>query len=475
VNPVLVDTTTVTVCSSQLPYTWNGQQLTAAGVYTDSLTSHAGCDSIATLILNVKPVLTETTTVIVCTSQLPYNWNGQQLTAAGVYTDSLTSQAGCDSIATLILNVNPVLTDTTTVTVCASQLPYIWNGQQLTAAGVYTDSLTSQAGCDSIETLILNVNPLQSSRDSISICQNQLPYAWNGNLYNAPGTYSDTLLSQFGCDSIATLVLSISPLATATISGSDTLCKGDSRVMSIHLTGNAPWRITYTDGTNTFTIDSIMSSPYLLTLSPTVTTTYTLTSVSSGGCTNILTNASITLTVIQTVQGIRYPNVLTTPLVNTPLSARLLGAGYSYSWSPPIGLSATDIRNPIFNYNNGVNYLITLTSPEGCKVVDTVRVIMRDPAQTIVSDIFVPKAWSPNRDGHNDRLRPLCVNIREILYFRIFNRWGQLVYETNIIGEGWDGIFRNKEQVSDTYTWTLEAYGLDGRHFKKSGNSILLR
>jgi hypothetical protein len=62
-----------------------------------------------------------------------------------------------------------------------------------------------------------------------------------------------------------------------------------------------------------------------------------------------------------------------------------------------------------------------------------------------------------------------------LYYFRIFNRWGQLVFETNKIGEGWDGMFKGKEHVQDVITWTVEAMGVDGVHYKKAGNSVLLR
>src|SRR5678815_4713311 len=150
VNPVLTDTTSVTVCTSALPYLWNGTSITTAGTYIDTLTTTAGCDSIAALILSVNPVLTDTTSVTLCSSQLPYIWNGQSITAPGTYIDTLSSQSGCDSIATLILMVNPVLTDTTSVTLCSSQLPYTWNGQSITAPGTYIDTLTTTAGCDSI-------------------------------------------------------------------------------------------------------------------------------------------------------------------------------------------------------------------------------------------------------------------------------------------------------------------------------------
>jgi gliding motility-associated-like protein len=93
----------------------------------------------------------------------------------------------------------------------------------------------------------------------------------------------------------------------------------------------------------------------------------------------------------------------------------------------------------------------------------------------IYSDLFVPKAWTPNRDGHNDKLYPLTAHIKKLYYFRIFNRWGQQMFETTEIGKGWDGMFHGKQQVMDVYTWTFEALGEEGRHFKRAGNSVLLR
>jgi gliding motility-associated-like protein len=127
----------------------------------------------------------------------------------------------------------------------------------------------------------------------------------------------------------------------------------------------------------------------------------------------------------------------------------------------------------MFTHDATTEFTITLSSDNGCKVVDTLLVFV--PTTVPGSDIFVPKAWSPNKDGHNDQLRPLCVNIKELYYFRIFNRWGQLLFETNQIGKGWDGIFNGTEQVQDVYTWTVEALGEDGKKYKRSGNSILLR
>src|SRR5204863_2203006 len=107
----------------------------------------------------------------------------------------LTSSTGCDSIATLNLTANAVVTSTTDITICNNQLPYSWNGNSYPAAGTYPVTLTSSGGCDSIATLNLTANPAVTSTTNITICNNQFPYNWNGNSYPAAGTYSVTLTS----------------------------------------------------------------------------------------------------------------------------------------------------------------------------------------------------------------------------------------------------------------------------------------
>src|SRR6185295_18600601 len=106
-------TTSILICGDQLPYSWNNQSYNAAGTYSVTLQSSAGCDSVATLNLTVNPVVTSTTNQTICSNQLPYNWNGQSYNAAGTYTVTLQSAAGCDSVATLNLTVNSAVTSTT--------------------------------------------------------------------------------------------------------------------------------------------------------------------------------------------------------------------------------------------------------------------------------------------------------------------------------------------------------------------------
>nr|MBA4140323.1 gliding motility-associated C-terminal domain-containing protein [Segetibacter sp.] len=265
-------------------------------------------------------------------------------------------------------------------------------------------------------------------------------------------------------------VVSVNPVPTATISAGGSICAGSGKTLEVTLTGNAPWSFTYSDGSRSYTVNSITSSPYKLTVTPAASTTYSITSVTSGSCTNNSVNSSTTVTVTAGERSVRYPTVTTTENVPTQLQARNFGANTTYSWSPLVGLSFGTVYNPVFRHNKQTQYLITITTPSGCTVVDTLLVRM-----TIESDLWVPKAWSPNSDGHNDKLFPLTRNIREIKYFRIFNRWGQLVFETNKLGDGWDGVFNGKPQISDVYTWTVEAVGLDDKYYKRAGNSVLLR
>jgi gliding motility-associated-like protein len=466
-----------TVCASAVPFKWNGLDVTKADDYVFTTKSQAGCDSTITLRVAVVSTVTATKDTTVCTNQLPFTWNGISVTAAGNYPYQTKSAAGCDSIITLRVKVNQPTASITTVTICQNQLPYTWNTVAYTTTGTFTYTTKNSVGCDSIATLKLTiVQTVKGPVDSITVCANALPYQWNGINITAPGTYTKTLTSFAGCDSIATLVVATQPIATATVSGGNPICPGQSTTISIGLTGNAPWTLTYNEGTTSHTISGILSTPYVLTVSPANTTTYTLRSVSDAKCSNNNLTSSVTIIVSQVaLPGVRYAMVTAAKNVAKQLSARDMGTAAKYNWAPPAGLNFTDVRTPVFMYDKAVEYLITINPGNGCRVVDTLRVAIVESPLPIRSSLHVPNAWSPNNDGSNDKLYPLTINMKELYYFRVFNRWGQLMFETNKLDEGWDGMYKGKPQVQDVYTWTVEAEGLDGVHYKQSGNSILLR
>ena len=216
VLPTSTSTTTLSICPSALPYKWNGLTFTGSGTQIAHLTNSVGCDSAATLILTVLPTSTSLTTLSICPSELPYSWNGLTFTSAGTQTAHLTNSVGCDSAATLVLTVLPTSTSTTTLSICPSALPYSWNGLTFTSAGTQTAHLTNSVGCDSAATLVLTVLPISISSSKISICPSALPYTWNGLTFTGAGTQTAHLTNSVGCDSAATLVLTVLPTSTST-------------------------------------------------------------------------------------------------------------------------------------------------------------------------------------------------------------------------------------------------------------------
>ena len=289
------------------------------------------------------------------------------------------------------------------------------------------------------------------------------------------GVYYIKATNAAGCSTIQPVNVSFNTAPTSIISGGATICAGSTKSLSVSFTGTAPFSFTYSDGVSTVTVNDIQTSTYQFTVSPTLTTTYTITNTSDAICSNPDDRTSATVTVLPPIQPIRYPDVVASANVPVQLTVQNLGIGTSYEWIPPAGLSDPFVFNPVFNYDRTTKYLIKITNSSGCSVTDTLLVKMKTEAPPLTSDLFVPKAWTPNGDGHNDKLYPLTVNIVSLKYFRIFNRWGQLMFETNVLGFGWDGMYNGQPQVSDVYTWTVEAVGIDGKDYIRSGNSLLLR
>ena len=216
--------TTISVCPSSLPYSWNGVTFTSAGSQTVHLTNAVGCDSAATLVLIVKAISSSTTNITICSSALPYTWNGLTFTGAGTLTAHLTNSVGCDSAATLILTVNPVTTSITRISICPSALPYSWNGLIFTVEGTQVAHLTNSAGCDSAATLVLSVKSNSTSTTSVNICAGTT-YTFNGKSYDSTGTYVAHLINAAGCDSTATLILTVKYPTTSSTTA--TICTGN--------------------------------------------------------------------------------------------------------------------------------------------------------------------------------------------------------------------------------------------------------
>jgi len=238
IKPTSASTSIISICPSALPYTWNGRSYNTNRTDTFYLTNSLGCDSITILKLTVKSTSTSTNNLSICPSALPYTWNGLTFNTAGTQTKTgLINSVGCDSSTTLNLTVKTTSTSTNNLSICSSALPFTWNGLTFNTAGTQTKTgLTNSVGCDSSATLSLTVKPTSISTNNISICFNLLPYTWNGLTFNTGGTQTKTgLTNSVGCDSSATLNLTVYPSPnTSNISGLSIVNKLDTTSYSVN-------------------------------------------------------------------------------------------------------------------------------------------------------------------------------------------------------------------------------------------------
>lgn len=208
----------IAICASQLPYTWNGTALTSGGqnAAVFNTTGRNGCDSIVTLHLTVNPIVYHTANLTICQSQLPYTWNGILLTQGGnnIATYRTTNTMNCDSIVTLNLAVISTLRDTVTLTVCENSFPFTWNGISVTSGGnnraVYSTT-SATTGCDSVVSLNVTVKDTVITDQALTLCQTLLPYTWNNITVTAGGNNVArfTTTGSNGCDSTTRLNLTI--------------------------------------------------------------------------------------------------------------------------------------------------------------------------------------------------------------------------------------------------------------------------
>ena len=211
---------TVTLCYGET-YQWHDKTYDASGVYIDTLSN-----GVATLHLTILPQVEETIEEATICAGDTYTWqaDGKVYAESGTYSVTLQDINGCDSVVILHLTVNPIATTEEHITACDS---YTWNGETYTQSGEYIYTTTAANGCDSIVTLHLTINNSEiGAPEYATICYGET-YTWNGQTYSTEGEYSITLSNTLGCDSVATLQLTIMPEATTTtetvVIGSDEL------------------------------------------------------------------------------------------------------------------------------------------------------------------------------------------------------------------------------------------------------------
>ena len=179
---------------------------TSQGFYTDTLQSSGGCDSVLNSVIFVMPEHVVNSDMTICAGS-SYTFNGLTYLNEGSYSDTLQTIHGCDSIINLNLFVKETYDTIISETVCSGK-DYVFGTQLLNSPGQYIDTLQSMDGCDSVVTLSLFYTSPLLTLINESICDDSTIY-FSGTLLTSSGIYTDTLTSSTGCDSIVSLYLDI--------------------------------------------------------------------------------------------------------------------------------------------------------------------------------------------------------------------------------------------------------------------------
>ncbi len=366
------------------------------------------------------------------------------------------------------------------------------NSLIVTDAGIYKCEIINSLGCFNYDTILVIQKPLPSGNLG-TITQNYIcpgeqilltanggnTYQWyldgniipnqsNDSLYaTVAGFYSVELISSYGCKSIVPSFLEIKktdkPIPDFTFNENciNTPIKFYNQ-SNVSNSGNVLYTWDFTDlpGSNSINPSHIFSNTgyYLVKLV-----------IESEKCRNVRDSIVKVIKIVVPPSGIRYNEV--NAVINQPQQLEARNIGLEYLWQPAIALNNYRTIQPVFTYNRDVQYLINIKDKSGCNIVDTVLVRVFGNGE-----IYVPNAFTPDRSGGaNDHMYPILVGMIKLKFFRIFDRWGKLVFESNQALPGWNGIYNGKAQPMDTYTWTLQAIDINGKLITKAGNCVLIR
>ena len=228
VNPSYASTDSKVVCSSDLQagYTYGSTVINSVGIYNVPFTASNGCDSVVTLKVSEGREYFVEKAISICPSQLPFTFNRRTYLGSVVDTIPLVSQAGCDSNVVLRLTVNSAYTRNVTDVVCENDLPYRYGTETFTASGNYKIQMTTVNGCDSVVNLSLTVNPAFDTVVNVTVCDDALPYTFDANnVFTLPGDYTIQYQTASLCDSIIKVHFVVNP--TYKVMDEQTVCHQD--------------------------------------------------------------------------------------------------------------------------------------------------------------------------------------------------------------------------------------------------------
>ncbi len=266
-------------------------------------------------------------------------------------------------------------------------------------------------------------------------------------------TYTLNVQTPIGCSDQDSITINVYPGAFGAIIPDTGYCPGNSA--QLWATGGTSYTWTPAYGLS----DTSIADPIA---APLTTTDYTVYIRDMHNC---LDTEKVTVQV--------YPDAV----LNMPDSVTVYpGEQYHlepgtnclyFSWFPPAGISATNISDPLMSPEVRTRYFVDATTEHGCTLRDSIDVLVKETV------LDMPNAFHPG--STNNLFKPSKRGIAQLKSFTIFNRWGNKVYSSTNIEEGWDGTYKGETQPMGVYIYVIEAVTDNGRTFTKQGNVTLIR
>lgn len=499
----IADTPTVLIVDTCSGYLFKGTLLTQSGTYNDTIHITACKDSMVVLNLTIRPpatpeIIGELTTcenaptILTVDSVLLYNhfsWSNADTfssisVVSGNYTVTVTDSNGCigTSPSVTVTNISPQVTIAGNTSFCAgdstvltaiptvlSGVNYLWGTSDTTqtivvnSEGSYSVTISYNNGCTadtSITVLSPYPSPLPEIVGALNTCHNtpSLLSVDSATLYthflwsNADssssisvlfGNYSVSVTDSNGCNGTSAQISVINSTPLTTINGNIAFCPGDSSMLTA--------TTTFPSGAS-FLWSTSDTTPSILVNTP---GTYFVSVTDSNACGSgdTVTVSLYSVPLANFTISPSNPTTTETEISYTDISTIATGTIVGWLWN--FGNGATDsTQKPLsFMYNDEGEYPIVLIveSNNGCK--DTVQ-----NSITIESDFsfFIPSALTPNDDRLNDTFTGKGTSIKNFQML-IYDRWGELIYETNDINQPWNGKVKNHNEFvqNDVYVYSI--------------------
>ncbi len=256
------------------------------------------------------------------------------------------------------------------------------------------------------------------------------------------------------------------PFTAVAVSTPPSVCLNDTVSLSAFPSGKKIKWSPVTNISNATIFNPIVSAP--------TTTTYTAALEDSVGCFRDTATVKVVIKSLARVNA--GPDKILPYFTQFNMAPVYSNNITSYTWSPADGLDCTNCPTPTATVDAVRIYKISVVSDSGCVASDDIKISIKCEN----ANIYLPGAFTPNKDGKNDIFRPITRGIKLISAFAIYNRYGQKVYEAKDFKPdngsiGWDGKINRVEQNPDTFVFFIIAVCNSGEIIEKKDSFVLLK